>query len=124
MNFKEKKGKLDLLKQYLGLLLLYDAALRKGFDQDPEIVKQTLEAKKGLMVDKYLASEIPAPQISDSEVKLFFEANKEIFKDKKLEEVKDQIKFELFQQKRREAYNSLVAKLTQAEKVEIFEDKL
>ncbi len=124
VNFKDKKQRVEFLRQYIGLLLLYDQASKKGLAQDPEILKQTLETKKGLMVDKYLASEIPMPQVTEAEMKLFYGMNKEQLQGIKFEEIKDKIEFELIQQKRREAYNSLVAKLTQAEKVEIFEDKL
>ncbi len=124
VNFKEKKQRVEFLRQYIGLLLLYDHALEKGFDKDPEVIRQTLETKKGLMVDKYLASEIPIPPISEAELKLFYGMNKEQLQGRKFEEIKEQIQFELIQQKKREAYNNLVAKLTQAEKVEIFEDKL
>ena len=124
VNFKDKKQRVEFLRQYIGLLLLYDQALKKGLAQDPEVLKQTLETKKGLMVDKYLAGEIPIPQVTEAEMKLFYGMNKEQLQGIKFEEIKDKIEFELIQQKRREAYNSLVAKLTQAEKVEIFEDKL
>lgn len=124
VNFKDKKQRVEFLRQYIGLLLLYGEALKKGLGQDPEILKQTLETKKGLMVDKYLAREIPVPQVTEAEMKLFYGINKDQLQGIKFEEIKDKIEFELIQQKRREAYNNLVAKLTQAEKVEIFEDKL
>ncbi|EQB64198.1 MAG: hypothetical protein RBG1_1C00001G1777 [candidate division Zixibacteria bacterium RBG-1] len=124
VNFKDKKQRVEFLRQYIGLLLLYDQAIKKGLDRDPEVLKQTLETKKGLVVDKYLASEIPMPQVTEAEMKLFYGMNKEQLQGIKFEEIKDKIEFELIQQKRREAYKSLVAKLTQAEKVEIFEDKL
>jgi len=124
VNFKDKKQRVEFLRQYIGLLLLYDRALKKGLGQDQEVLKQTMETKKGLMVDKYLASEIPIPQVTDAEMKLFYGMNKERLPGMKFEDIKDKIEMELIQQKRRESYNSLVAKLTQAEKVEIFEDKL
>lgn len=124
VNFKDKKQRVEFLRQYIGLLLLYDQASKKGLAQDSEILKQTLETKKGLMVDKYLASEIPMPQVTEAEMKLFYGMNKEQLQGIKFEDIKNKIEMELIQQKRRESYNSLVAKLTQAEKVEIFEDKL
>ena len=124
VNFNDKKGKVDFLKQYIGVLLLYQEAQKKGLANDPEILKQTLETKKGLMVDKYLNAEIPIPEISDSEVEVFYAMNKAQLPGRKYEEIKDQLKFELIQQKRREAYNNLVAKLIQDDKVKIFEDKL
>lgn len=124
VNFQDKKQRVEFLRQYIGILLLYDEALKRGLDRDPEVLKQTLETKKGLMVDKFLSSEIPVPQVTEAEIKLFYGVNKERLQGMKFEDIKQQIEYELMQQKRREAYNGLVAKLTQAEKVEIFEDKL
>src|SRR4030067_909712 len=89
-----------------------DLEAMSALDRDPEVLKQTLETKKGLVVDKYLASEIPMPQVTEAEMKLFYGMNKEQLQGIKFEEIKDKIEFELIQQKRREAYKRLVAKLT------------
>lgn len=124
VNFKEKKQKVEFLKQYIGILLLYDQAVKKGLSQDSQVLRQTFETKKGLMVDKYLTTEIPIPQVAEAELKLFYGMNKDKLQGRKYEEIKDQLQYELIQQKRREAYNNLIAKLNQTEKVQIFEDKL
>jgi tetratricopeptide (TPR) repeat protein len=123
-QFKDKKGKLRFLQQYVGAELLYDTALRRGFDKDKDVIEGAFQMKKQLMINKLLTGEIPQDiQASESEIKLYYDAHKEDFKDKKLDEVKSQIESELKRQKQQEAYNKLVMKMMEAEKVKIYDDQ-
>ena len=123
-QFKDKKGKLKFLQQYVGAELLYDTALRRGFDKDKDVIEGAFQMKKQLMINKLLTGEIPQDiQASESEIKLYYDAHKEDFKDKKLDEVKSQIESELKRQKQQEAYNKLVMKMMEAEKVKIYDDQ-
>jgi tetratricopeptide (TPR) repeat protein len=123
-QFKDKKGKLRFLQQYVGAELLYDTALRRGFDKDKDVIEGAFEMKKQLMINKLLTEEITQDiQASESEIKLYYDAHKEDFKDKKLDEVKSQIESELKRQKQQEAYNKLVMKMMEAEKVKIYDDQ-
>lgn len=71
-----------------------------------------------------MAEEIPQDiQINEGEIKLYYDAHKEDFKDRELEEVKSQIEFELKRKKQQEAYNKLVQKMMEAEKVKIYDDQ-
>ncbi len=123
-QFKDKEGMLEFLQQYVGAELLYDTALRRGFDQDKDVVEGAFQMKKQLMINKLLTEEIPQNiQISEGETKLYYDAHKEDFKDKELNEVKSQIELELKRDKQQEAYNRLVQKMMEAEKVKIYDDQ-
>ena len=123
-QFKDRQGKLKFLQQYVGTELLYDTALRRGFDKDKDVIEGTFQMKKQLMINKLLAEEIPQDiQISEGEIKLYYDAHKEDFKDKELNEVKSQIESELKRGKQQEAYNKLVQKMIEAEKVRIYDDQ-
>jgi tetratricopeptide (TPR) repeat protein len=123
-QFKDKKGKLRFLQQYIGAELLYDTALRRGLDKDKDVIEGAFQMKKQLMINKLLTEEIPQDiQTSESEIKLYYDAHKEDFKDKNLDEVKSQIESELKRQKQQEAYNKLVTKMMEAEKVKIYDDQ-
>jgi tetratricopeptide (TPR) repeat protein len=123
-QFKDKKGKLRFLQQYIGAELLYDTALRRGLDKDKDVIEGAFQMKKQLMINKLLTEEIPQDiQTSESEIKLYYDAHKEDFEDKNLDEVKSQIESELKRQKQQEAYNKLVTKMMEAEKVKIYDDQ-
>jgi len=123
-QFKEKEGKLKFLQGYIGSELLYHTALRRGLDKDKEVEEGILQVTKQMMINKLLTQEIPQDiQISENEIKLYYDAHQEEFKDKKLEEVRSQIESELKKMKQQEAYGKLVSKMMEAEKVKIFDDQ-
>jgi len=123
-QFKDKESKLKFLQSYVGSELLYHMALRRGLDRDKDVEEGVYQFKKQVMINKLLAEEIPPDiEISESEIKLYYDAHKEQFKDKKLTEVKSQIESELKKMKQEEAYNKLIKRMMEAEKVKIFDDR-
>jgi len=123
-QFKDETSKLRFLQQYVGAELLYDTALRRGFDKDKDVVEGVFQMKKQLMINKLLTEQIPQNiEASENDVKLYYDAHKADFGDKKLGEVKSQIESELKRQKQQEAYNKLVMKMMEAEKVKIYDDQ-
>ena len=123
-QYKDKEKKLDFLKQWVAHELFYDAALRRGYDQDKDVIEGTFQMKKQLMINKLLEEEAPSDiQISDSEIKLYYDAHKEEFKDKNIDEVRAEIESELLRQRQEEAYRKLLSQMMQAEQVKIYEDQ-
>jgi tetratricopeptide (TPR) repeat protein len=123
-QFGDREGKLRFLQGYLGSELLYHAALRKGLDKDREVQEAVAQFTKQMMINRLLADEIPQDiEISQSEIKLYFDAHQEEFKDKKLDEVRPQIESELRKMKQEEAYNKLVSRMLKAEEVKVFDDR-
>ena len=77
-QFQEPGQKLQFLKQYIATELFYDTAKRRGYDRDKEIIQQTFEAKKGLMVERLIAEEIQGTvQIDTADIRLYFKAHKD-----------------------------------------------
>lgn len=123
-QFKDKEGKLKFLQSYIGSELLYHTALRRGLDRDKDVEEGILQVRKQLMINKLLTQEIPQDiQISESEIKLYYDAHKDEFKDKKLDGVRSQIETELKKVKQQDAYNNLISRMIEAEKVKIFDDQ-
>jgi tetratricopeptide (TPR) repeat protein len=123
-QFEDKEGRLKFLQSYIGSELLYHAALRKGLDKDKDVNDGAFQFRKQMMINKLLAQEIPQDtEMSESEIKLYYDAHGEEFKDKKLSQVKDQIESELKRMKQEEAYSKLISKMLEAEQVKIFDDR-
>jgi tetratricopeptide (TPR) repeat protein len=134
-QLKERPAKLEFLKQYVATELFYDAAKRQMLDKDKEVVEGTYQAKKSLMVQKYLENEIAGEvKITPDEVKLYYEANKDRYaeKDKQgkvkrqrsFQEVQQQAAQDLAQERQQKAYDRLLDRMVEAENVRIFEDKV
>ncbi|KPL00485.1 MAG: hypothetical protein AMJ91_04560 [candidate division Zixibacteria bacterium SM23_73_3] len=123
-EFKDKESKLKFLQSYVGSELLYHTALRRGLDKDKDVEEGIFQFRKQMMINRLLSEEIPQDiEISESEIKLYYDAHKEQFKDKNLNEVRSQIESELKKVKQDEAYNKLIKGMMQAEKVKIFDDQ-
>ncbi|MEW6096081.1 MAG: hypothetical protein AB1567_06110 [bacterium] len=121
--YNEKEKKLEFLQNYIAKELMYDTAKRRGYDKDKEIIEQTFQLKKNLMVQKLLIEEMKDKiNISDSDLKLYYQAHKEDFKEKEFEEVKSQVEEKLTQEKQKEVFDKLVKRMMEAEKVVIFEE--
>jgi tetratricopeptide (TPR) repeat protein len=123
-QFKGKEGKLKFLQNYIGSELLYHTALRRGLDKDKDVREGILQFEKQVMINKLLAEEIPQDvEIGENDIKLYFDAHKDEFEDKRLDEVRSQIETELKKMKQEEAYNKLISRMLEAEQVKIFDDR-
>jgi tetratricopeptide (TPR) repeat protein len=134
-QLKERTARLQFLKQYIATELFYDAAKRQALDKDKDVIEGTYQAKKSLMVQKYLENEIADDvEVKPDDVKLFYDANKEnyaekddkgnIKRQKPFKEVQQQVTQDLMQSRQQKAYEQLLDRMVEAEDVRIFEDKV
>jgi tetratricopeptide (TPR) repeat protein len=123
-QFKGREGKLKFLQNYIGSELLYHTALRRGLDKDKDVREGILQFEKQVMINRLLAEEIPQDvEISENDIKLYYDAHKKEFNDKKLDDVRSQVESELKKMKQEEAYNKLISRMLEAEQVKIFDDQ-
>ena len=132
-QFEDKQGKINFLQQYVATELFYDAAKRKELDQNKDVIEGAFQAKKSLMVQKYLEEEIASQvQISADDVDLYYRANKEnyvekdeegnVTRQKPFEEVQQEVAEDLTYEKQQKAIDELLQRMMTAEKVEIYSD--
>jgi tetratricopeptide (TPR) repeat protein len=134
-QLKDRTARLQFLKQYIATELFYDAAKRQALDKDKDVIEGTYQAKKSLMVQKYLENEIAGDvEVKPDDVRLFYNANKEnyaekddkgnIKRQKPFSEVQQQVAQDLMQSRQQKAYEQLLDRMVEAEDVRIFEDKV
>jgi len=129
--------KVVFLKEYIVQELLFDSAKRKGLDKDQEIREGIRQAEKSLMAQKLLQQEIEKESklenYTNADVELYYKANRDKYTEKdktgkviktpSFEEVKEQVAQDFIQQKRQEAYASLIDRLMKTKDVQIYENK-
>jgi len=134
-QFTDRKAKLNFLRQFVATELFYDAAKRKELDQDKDVVEGTFQAKKSLMVQKYLQEEIADQiHISNDDIELYYKANKDKYverdekgnvkRQKPLDEVRKKVAEDLMRENQQKAYEELLQRMMTAEKVEIYDDRV
>jgi tetratricopeptide (TPR) repeat protein len=120
------EGKREFLTQYIGRELMYRAAVREGYENDPEIEKEKKDLEKQLLVQKYITDKVlPEVNIDTSDVRNYYLANKsEKYDDKPYDDIKTQVLFDYQQEKAQEAFSEYVSKLAAVEKVQIFDENV
>lgn len=132
-QFKTRESKIEFLKQMVANDLFYDAAKRQDLDSDKDVIEGAFQAKKSLMVQKYLQQEIAGRvSITPDHVRDYYKANQEKYAEKNedgsvkrqkpFEEVRPQVAEDLAREKQQRAYEDLLQQMMQAEDVEIYTD--
>ncbi len=134
-GFGDRKGKVEFLHQYVATELFFDAAKRKGLNQDKDVVEGTFQAQKSLMVQKYLEQEVADQvKITPEDVELYYKGNMEryaekdksgkVTRQKPLDEVRKQAAEDLLRERQQKALNELVERMMRTEKVELYDDRV
>jgi len=134
-QFESSEDKLKFLEQYIATELFYDAAKRQELDKNKDVIEGTFQAKKNLMVQKYIEYEIASNiDITPDDVEMYYKANKEkyaekdedgnITNQKSFSEVKQQVAQDLVREKQQKKYNELIERMMKTEGVKIYSDRI
>jgi len=125
-EFAAPEKKVEFIRQFIGMELLYKSAIRRGIDRQPEIMAQFTDVKRQIVLDEILRIEVVGKiQISDADLDLFYQAHKtDLFENKPKEEVMVQLQQEYMRLKQREKYTEIIDNLITAEPVTIYEKNI
>jgi hypothetical protein len=134
-QFGTKSGRMEFLRQYVVAELFYGAAQRKGLDRDADVQDAAFQAKRSVMVQKYLEQEVgPQVRLSAGDVQLFYKANLDRYAEKDangkvkrqrpFEEVRRQVEQDAAAGKQQEAVQALINRMMTAEGVRIYDDRV
>ncbi|RKX27727.1 MAG: hypothetical protein DRP47_06125, partial [Candidatus Zixiibacteriota bacterium] len=92
-QYLNRKAKIEFVHQHVGVELLYHAAVRENYGDDPEVKRRQHLFYKQLLVDRYVVDKvIPQVQIDTSDVSNFYLANKsKRYQDAPYDSVKAQV---------------------------------
>ena len=123
-EFAALNKKKELLQQYIGQELMYRMAMRKGFHNDPAILKKSFEVKKNLMAQKVLQEELLGQiKITPRDIELYYNAHKDKY-NKPLNQVVQLVQQDFMQEKIQEKSRELLNRMVKANSVQIFDDNL
>lgn len=131
-EYQKKDKKLQFLQQMVATELMYKTAQRKGYEDDKEIIDQIFQAKKSILVQKLIEDEISGTiNVTDFDIKMYYDANKEQYKTKdeegnevqlELPDIKSRVKLDVQRAREQEAYQQLIQRLLVSNNVEILSD--
>lgn len=126
----QKAQKKELLKNYMANELMANAAVRKGYDRDKELIQKVDDYKRAMLAQKTFSEEVGSRvRVDQEKAKLVYDANKEEYKDeegneKTFEQVAQEIYQKLYMEEQQKVAQEYITRLLSAEKVEIFDDKI
>lgn len=133
-QIKDHSRKLEFLQQYVATELLYNTAKRKGLENDQEVIDAAFQAKKNLIVQKFLQEEIGQNiSFEPSDVELYYRANLSRYtkadssgqaSPPSFEEIRNQVTQDYVREKQQAAYAQLVERMMRAENAVIYSDKV
>lgn len=125
-QFTSHDARIDFLHQYVGVELLYDAAVRENYLADPEIQKQKEKLLKRLLVDRFVSEKVmPQIHVDTLDVRNYYEANKSSrYDDKPYDSVKSQVFLDYQSTKAEAAYQDYIQGLAKAENVKFYDKNL
>jgi tetratricopeptide (TPR) repeat protein len=125
-QYQSHAEKAKFLRQYVAAEMMYRAAIREGYDKDPEIKKRYEAMLHDLLVSKYLSEKVMSQEkIDTSDVRNFYVANKDsLYDGKDFEDVKSQVYSDYQNQKAQQLLSSYLEKFMRAEKVKFFDENV
>jgi len=134
-QYNSKEKKLEFLNQYILTELLYKSAKNMGLEKDSEVIEAAFQAKKSIMVQKYLQDQIiKEVKIEPEDVELYYRANKDkymekdkegkVIGEKPFQEIQQHVAQDLLMERQREVYERTAQRLMRAEGVQIYDDVL
>jgi tetratricopeptide (TPR) repeat protein len=118
-----REARQQYVRQYVGVELLYAAAVREDYLSKPEVQRQREMYEKRMLVDRFVADKIlPSIQIDTVDLGNFYRANKDIlYQGASLDSVRAQVYQDYHSQKAEAAYNEYIMRLVASEKVEFLD---
>ncbi|RKX26813.1 MAG: hypothetical protein DRP45_02555 [Candidatus Zixiibacteriota bacterium] len=122
-RFLGSAARVEFMHQYVGVELLYAAAIREDYLSDPDIQRQREQMLKRLVVDRFVVDKvIPQIPVDTLDVHNFYEANKdERYGGVSYDSVRGQVYMDYQTEKAEVAYSEYINTLVQAENVEFLD---
>ncbi len=122
-QFLTQEAKINFAHQYVGIELLYRAAVRENYPSDPEIMRKKEQFVRSLVVDKYIVDQVmPEIKLDTLDVRNFYLANKSSrYNEAPYDSVKARVFMDYQQEKAAVAYTEYINRLAKAERVEFLD---
>jgi len=124
-QFSGQEGKKEFLNQLIGRELIHHAAIREGYDKESSVRKELKDLEKEYLIQYYTQKKIlPTIKPDTADFSLYYQANKEKYDNKPLEEVQQQVMQDYISYLGQKAAQEYINDLLEAEPVQTFEENL
>ncbi|MGC9314152.1 MAG: hypothetical protein ACP5G4_00835 [bacterium] len=91
-QFSEKQAKIKFARSYVGQQLMFEAALREGYDNRPEVIDRMESARKDVLANEYFKDNVAnRVDVNPTDIEIYYEQHKSQFGGAPLDEVRGQV---------------------------------
>ncbi|HWR81906.1 MAG TPA: hypothetical protein VN285_01240 [Candidatus Deferrimicrobium sp.] len=125
-KFMTRETRLQFVRSYVGTELLYHAAVREDYGNDPAIKKQQNLLYKKLLVDKYVVDKVmPQIRIDSADVRNYYVAHQtDRYHDAPYDSVQATVFLDYQTEKMEAAFSDYIAQLAKVERVEFLDQNV
>jgi tetratricopeptide (TPR) repeat protein len=127
---REPAKRTEQVQRYVTGELLYQSALRMGYDKNQKLQRQIKQVERNLLINRMLEVELAGVTVDSTFAEEYFKAHREQYTDSTQKEppaftkVRDRVLRDMGQEKQKEAYQKLMERLLRAETVKLYSDKI
>ncbi len=123
-ELKNPQKKNQMLQSFVADKIVFEHAIKMGFDRDPELRKKLAQVEKQLIVGKVYETEIqPKLKTDESDIENYYKSNKTKYKGA-YKDIKDIVKKEYTVEKVQKLYQDMVEEKIKTEQVEFFPENV
>jgi len=120
-----KQARSQFARSYVGQQLMFEAALREGYDSRPELIDALEQARREVFAQIYFKDNVASRvRVDPTDVEIFYEAHKEQFGGAPLEQIRDRVTEAARMEKMAGLQNELFDRLLEAEDVTFYPENL
>lgn len=124
-QFSNKQAKLQFARSYVGQQLMYEAALRAGYDERPEVKERFKDAKREVLADEYFQDKVASRvDIDPTDIEMYYEKHKSEFGGAPLDKVRGEIAEAAKMEEMSKLQQKLLEDLLEEQNVELFPENL
>ncbi len=124
-QFSGKQAKIQFARSYVGQQLMFEAALREGYDNRPEVIDRMETARKDVLANEYFQDNVAnRVDISPTDIEIYYEQHKSQFGNAPLDEVRGQVAEAARLEKMGRLQGKLLEDLLEAQDVQFYPENM
>ena len=124
-QFSGKQAKIQFARSYVGQQLMFEAALREGYDNRPEVIDRMETARKDVLANEYFQDNVAKRvDISPTDIEIYYEQHKSQFGNAPLDEVRGQVAEAARLEKMGRLQGKLLEDLLEAQDVQFYPENM
>lgn len=124
-QFSDKQAKIQFARSYVGQQLMFEAALREGYDNRPEVIDRMETARKDVLANEYFKDNVAnLVDVSPTDIEIYYEQHKSQFGSAPLDEVRGQVAEAARLEKMGRLQGKLLEDLLEAQDVQFYPENM